>query len=60
MTNSLLQKSIKNGLYIPLIHAALFYYTNNLFLSCIIVFKLYTANYYYCFHYQYVNLPKWT
>jgi hypothetical protein len=62
MTTSLVQKYIQNGLYIPLIHAALFYYTNNLFLSCMIVFKLYPANYYYWFqsYYQYNNLPKWT
>ena len=52
---------IKNGVYIPFLHVALIYFTNDLFLSSIIAAKLYPANY-YCFfynHYQYANLPKW-
>lgn len=52
---------IKNGVYIPFLHIALFYLTNDLFLSSIITSKLYPANYYYFFykHYQYANFPKW-
>ena len=52
---------IKNGVYIPFLHVALFYLTNNLFLSSIISIKLYPANYYFIFYkyYQYANFPKW-
>lgn len=52
---------IKNGVYIPFLHVALYYLTNNLFLSTIIAAKLYPANYYFIFynHYQYRNFPKW-
>ena len=52
---------IKNGLYIPFLHVALIYLTNNLFLSSIIASKLYPGNYYFVFynHYQYRNFPKW-
>jgi len=59
-TNTLIYY-VKNGLYIPFLHVALFYLTNNLFLSTIIATKLYPANYYISFynHYQYRNLPKW-
>jgi len=52
---------IKNGVYIPFLQLALFYLTNDLFLSSIIAIKLYPANYYCVFyhHYKYRNLPKW-
>jgi len=52
---------IKNGFYIPFLHIFLFAYTQNLFLSSIIVFKLYPANYYFWFYplYNYNGLPSW-
>jgi len=52
---------IKNGFYIPFLHVALYFLTNNLFLSTIIASKIYPANYYCVFydHFQYRSLPKW-
>ena len=58
--NQTIKHYIRNGLYIPLIHFFMYYITNNLFLSTIIAFKMYPANYYYWFSsfYKYENLPQ--
>jgi hypothetical protein len=52
---------IKNGVYIPFLYIPLYYSTNNLFLTNIIISKLYPANYYFFFndYYYYKDLPKW-
>jgi len=52
---------IKNGFYIPFLYVFLFEYTQNLFLSSIIIFKFYPANYYFWFYplYNYNELPVW-
>ena len=52
---------VKNGMYIPFLHICLFAYTQNLFLSSIVIFKLYPANYYFWFNrlYIYSGLPEW-
>ena len=55
------ERFIKNGLYIPFLHIFLLLYTQNLFLSSIIIFKFYPANYYFWFYslYKYPGLPRW-
>lgn len=54
-------KYIKNGVYIPFLHILLFLYTQNVFLSSILIFKLYPANYFFWFYYlyPYEGFPKW-
>jgi hypothetical protein len=56
-----LEYLIKNGIYIPFLHIFLFAYTEDLFLSSIIAFKFYPANYYFWFYplYNYDGLPLW-
>lgn len=49
---------LRNGYYIPAIHALLYIITDDLFLSTMIAMKLYPANYFYWFSDQYHFLPK--
>jgi hypothetical protein len=53
-------KYMKNGFYIPILYYGLLWLTQNLFLSTIIILKLYPANHYYWFTdaYSYSNIPK--
>lgn len=49
---------IKNGFYIPILHAVLYYATKDWFLSSIIAIKLYPANYFcqFAHYYNYRNI----
>jgi hypothetical protein len=53
--------AIKNGYYIPFIHAGLYLITADHFLSTIVVMKAYPANYFYwfCDHYSYFPKHNW-
>jgi hypothetical protein len=52
---------LKNGYYIPLLHAGLYMITDDHFLSTIIAMKAYPANYFYwfCDHYSYLSNHNW-
>ena len=56
----LIVKYMKNGFYIPFLYIGLLWLTQNLFLSTVILVKLYPANHYYWFSdaYSYTNIPK--
>jgi hypothetical protein len=57
--NHQLQYAIKNGYYIPPIHACLYAITGDAFLSTTIAMKIYPANYFYWFgEYYDFNIPK--
>ena len=65
MFNQLFEKSkysslllIKNGFYIPLIGYALFFYTNNIFLTSIITMKLFPTNFFFWFHHNMKYFPE--
>jgi hypothetical protein len=53
-------KHLKNGIYFPVLFYFIYYITNNLLLSIIIIMKLYPTNYFYWFgnKYNYLNIPK--
>jgi len=50
--------AVKNGYYIPILHAGIYMITNDHFLSTIIALKAYPANYFYWFCGYYSYLPK--
>lgn len=53
------QNCIKNGYYIPPIHAALYYITGDAFVSTSLAMKIYPANYFYWFgEYYDFRIPK--
>jgi hypothetical protein len=53
------QNCIKNGYYIPTIHASLYYMTGDAFVSTSLAMKLYPANYFYWFgEYYDFRIPK--
>lgn len=49
---------IENGNYIPILSLFTYYFTNDLFLSCILYLKLFPANFYYFFGDLYDYLPE--
>jgi len=53
--------AVKNGYYIPILHAGIYMITNDHFLSTIIALKAYPANYFYwfCDHYSYLPKHNW-
>jgi hypothetical protein len=54
-----LQNCLKNGYYIPAIHAALYYVTGDAVISTAVAMKMYPANYFYWFGEQYdFRIPK--
>lgn len=65
MISSLLQIMleiiIKNGLYIHLVQAFLYWATKNIYLSFIIAMKLYSTNYFYWYgnHFTYLQNPSY-
>jgi hypothetical protein len=58
-SNQSVQSYIKNGYYIPAIHAALYYVTGDAVISTTVAMKLYPANYFYWFgEYYDFRIPK--
>ena len=49
---------LKNGIYIHFIHLLLHYWTQNMYLSSAITFKLYSINYFYWYGHLYHYLPN--